>query len=97
MPVSGFERTVAYRELARGHDCLLQRPVTLYSLRQKFFSFVVLENISFDYHETRGSPYLSLNEQNCWLITCQTISSEDIFEAVNLFKGSENRFYKFAQ
>lgn len=48
MPVSGFERTVAYRELARGHDCLLQRPVTLYSLRQKFFSFVVLENISFD-------------------------------------------------
>lgn len=48
MPVSGLERTVAYRELARGHDCLLQRPVTLYSLRQKFFSFVVLENVSFD-------------------------------------------------
>jgi hypothetical protein len=21
---------------------------------------------------------LSLNEQNCWLMTCQTISSEDI-------------------
>jgi hypothetical protein len=22
--------------------------------------------------------YFSLNEQNCWLITCQTISSDDI-------------------
>jgi hypothetical protein len=29
-------RTVAYRELARGHDCRLQRPVRLYSFRQKF-------------------------------------------------------------
>jgi hypothetical protein len=29
-------RTVAYRELARGHDCRLQNPVTLYSFRQKF-------------------------------------------------------------
>lgn len=47
MPVSGLERTVAYRELARGQDCLLHRPVTLYSLRQKFFSFVVLELVSY--------------------------------------------------
>lgn len=31
-----FSLTVAYRELARGHDCLLQRPVTLYSFLQKF-------------------------------------------------------------
>lgn len=29
-------RTVAYRELARGHDCRLQKPVRLYSFRQKF-------------------------------------------------------------
>lgn len=29
-----FSRTVAYRELARGHDCRLHRPVRLYSLRQ---------------------------------------------------------------
>jgi len=27
-----------------------------------------------------GRTYLSLNEQNCWLITCQTISSEDMME-----------------
>ena len=33
---------VAYREFARGQDWRLQRPVTLYSLRQKFFSLVVL-------------------------------------------------------
>lgn len=32
-----FSLTVAYRELASGHDCLLQKPVTLYSLRQKFW------------------------------------------------------------
>ncbi len=25
--------------------------------------------------------YLSLKEQNCWLMTCQTISSEDILKA----------------
>lgn len=31
-----FSRTVAYREFARGHDCRLQNPVTLYSFRQKF-------------------------------------------------------------
>jgi hypothetical protein len=33
---------VAYRELAKGQDWRLQRPLTLYSLRQKFCSFVVL-------------------------------------------------------
>lgn len=27
--------------------------------------------------------YLSLNEQNCWLITCQTISSEDMVVSEN--------------
>jgi hypothetical protein len=43
VPELGWDRTVAYREFARGHDWRLQRPVTLYSLRQKFFSFVVLE------------------------------------------------------
>lgn len=42
VPVSGSDRTVAYRELASGQDCRLQRPVTLYSLRQKFCPFVVL-------------------------------------------------------
>jgi len=31
-----FSRTVAYRELARGHDCRLHSPVTLYSFLQKF-------------------------------------------------------------
>lgn len=34
--VPSFSRTVAYLELANGHDCLLQKPVTLYSFRQKF-------------------------------------------------------------
>jgi hypothetical protein len=34
-------RTVAYRELARGHDCRLQNPVTLYSFRQKFWVTVL--------------------------------------------------------
>lgn len=34
--VPSCSRTVAYREFASGHDCLLQNPVTLYSLRQKF-------------------------------------------------------------
>lgn len=42
MPVSGLERIVAYLELAKGQLWRLQRPVTLYSLRQKFFSLVVL-------------------------------------------------------
>lgn len=42
MPVSGLERIVAYLELANGQLWRLQRPVTLYSLRQKFFSLVVL-------------------------------------------------------
>lgn len=36
--------------------------------------------------------YLSLNEQNCWLITCQTISSDDILnfasQASNWFRKS---------
>ena len=42
MPVPGLERIVAYLELAKGQLWRLQRPVTLYSLRQKFFSLVVL-------------------------------------------------------
>ena len=25
-------------------------------------------------------PYLSLKEQNCWFMTCQTISSEDMVD-----------------
>lgn len=33
---------VAYRLFARGQACREQRPVTLYSLRQKVWSFVVL-------------------------------------------------------
>lgn len=36
-----FSRTVAYREFAKGHDWRLQRPVTLYSLRQKFWVVVL--------------------------------------------------------
>ncbi len=39
---------MAYREFARGHDWRLQRPVTLYSLRQKFFSFVVLALLDYE-------------------------------------------------
>ncbi len=31
-----FSLTVAYREFAKGQDCRLQKPLTLYSLRQKF-------------------------------------------------------------
>jgi hypothetical protein len=59
---------VAYRELARGHDWRLQSPVTLCSLRQKvcFEDFWCLP--------LPGS--LSLKEQNCWLMICQTISSD---------------------
>jgi hypothetical protein len=30
-----------------------------------------------------GVGYLSLKEQNCWLITCQTISSEDMLGEVS--------------
>lgn len=41
-PVSGSDRIVAYRELASGHDCRLQSPLTLYSFRQKFWFLVVL-------------------------------------------------------
>lgn len=59
---------VAYRLLASGHDCRLQRPVTLCSLRQK----VCL--VDFWCLSLPGS--LSLKEQNCWFITCQTISSD---------------------
>jgi hypothetical protein len=34
--------------------------------------------------------YLSLNEQNCWLMTCQTISSDDMSKDVRMAKiGSE--------
>ena len=36
MHTPSCSRTVAYRELARGHDCRLQKPVRLYSFRQKF-------------------------------------------------------------
>ena len=42
--VPSCSRTVAYREFASGHDCLLQNPVTLYSLRQKF-CVAVLEGV----------------------------------------------------
>ena len=38
-----FSLTVAYREFARGHDCRLHSPVTLYSFRQKFW-VIVLRN-----------------------------------------------------
>jgi hypothetical protein len=34
-------RTVAYRELARGHDCREQKPVKLYSFLQKFWVVVL--------------------------------------------------------
>ena len=54
---------MAYLEFASGQDCLLQKPVRLCSLRQKVESL---------------AESLSLNEQNCWFITCQTISSEDM-------------------
>lgn len=37
---------VAYRELARGHEERLQRPETLYSLRQKFCFFFEVERRS---------------------------------------------------
>ena len=36
-PLPSFSLTVAYLEFARGHDCLLQKPVTLYSFLQKFW------------------------------------------------------------
>ena len=53
-----FSLTVAYRELARGHDCLLQKPVTLNSFLQKFW-VEVLERMDYlkmavdveNYHE----------------------------------------------
>ena len=38
------------------------------------------KNVSFDLYESDSliATYLSLKEQNCWLITCQTISSDDM-------------------
>lgn len=51
---------VAYFGCARGHDCRLQRPVALYSLRQKFWFLVVL----------------SLKAQNWLLRIDHTISCE---------------------
>lgn len=68
---------VAYLEFARGHDCRLQRPVTLCSLRQKvcLVDFCVVEVLP-------GS--LSLKEQNCWFIICHTISSEAILVEVDV-------------
>lgn len=37
-------------------------------------------NVSSDLYESDSlvATYLSLKEQNCWLITCQTISSDDM-------------------
>ena len=35
--IPSFSLTVAYLEFARGQDCRLQNPVTLYSFRQKFW------------------------------------------------------------
>ena len=39
-----FSRTVAYLEFARGQLCLLHKPVTLYSFRQKFCVAVLDES-----------------------------------------------------
>lgn len=95
-PVSGSDRTVAYREFAKGQLCRLHNPVTLYSLRQKFWPFVVLKlvkkKLAYAYEDPRiffkkkyagkkkEKTNLSLKAQNCWLITCQTISSEAILK-----------------
>lgn len=34
-----------------------------------------------------SATHLSLYEQNCWLMTCQTISSEDIVRDSNDLNG----------
>jgi hypothetical protein len=39
-----------------------------------------------------NETYLSLNEQNCWLMTCQTISSEDMAEGEMVNSASEAAF-----
>lgn len=52
----------------------------MYSFRQKFFSLVVLCVLGYLLRGEGSGAYLSLKEQNCWLITCQTISSDDIVD-----------------
>lgn len=59
----------------------MQRPVTLYSLRQKFCFLSVLllgqrRALMKRGGAQRDIAYFNLKEQNCWLITCQTISSD---------------------
>lgn len=60
----------------------LQRPVTLYSLRQKFWPLVVLGDNNQQPGDSgvwgEGRAYLILKAQNCWLMICQTISSDAI-------------------
>ncbi len=65
---------------------LLHKPVTLCSFRQKFCCLGVF----------------SLKEQNCWLIICHTISSEDMTrfaistqDFVGIFQA-ENSLSKFS-
>lgn len=36
------------------------------------------KKLTCDHCEVVERTYFSLNEQNCWLMTCQTISSEDM-------------------
>lgn len=73
LPVAGSGLTVAYRELARGQDWRVQKPVRLCSLRQK-----VWERVS----------SFSLYEQCWWARICHVISSEAIVKAVRWFLDS---------
>ena len=76
-----FSRTVAYREFARGHDCRLQKPVTLYSFLQKFCVSVLQisgQELCRD-QWSRTAAHLTLYEQNWVLITDQITSSLCIF------------------
>jgi hypothetical protein len=41
----------------------------------------------------RVGTHLSLNEQNCWLMTCQTISSDDMVKGAVVRKFVSRRKY----
>ena len=81
-----FSLTVAYREFARGHDCRLHSPVTLYSFRQKF-CVVVLRNESF---------------ATCWLaknlldfVWAELLIYHRPYDIVTLHAWTDIKFLKF--
>ncbi len=54
-----FSLTVAYLEFANGQLCLLQKPVTLYSFRQKFCVAVLVVNSGYESSRVRREDGLT--------------------------------------